>query len=269
MVETRHVSTVHNGQLFPTRDRTDGEGSWELVAAAQRGDREAFGLLYGEYVGLVSRFVGGKVPDRGLAEDLTSETFLRALRRIDSVSDQGRDVGAWFTTIAHNLVLDHLKSSRHRLETTAAEIPEPAGTSLVRGPEDTVIQKDAAVRLWRQVDQLPSDQRECLRLRFGQDLSTAQTAAVMGRSELAIRALRHRAVAGLREAMSASSSTAAAVRQPDEADPLVRARQAVTVAHQRATAEHRSEGEAQQRRVAHWRSEDVERDGLDVCEGVA
>ena len=269
MVETHHVSTVHNGQSLPARGTTDGDGSWELVAAAQRGDREAFGRLYGEYVGLVSRFVAGKVPDRGLAEDLTSETFLRALRRIDSVSDQGRDVGAWFTTIARNLVLDHLKSSRHRLETIAAEIPEPAATSLVRGPEDTVIHKDAAARLWRQVDQLPSDQRECLRLRFGQDLSTAQTAAVMGRSEVAVRALRHRAVAGLREAMSTSSPTASAVRQPAEADPLVRARQAVTAAHQRATADHRSEGEAQQRRVAHWHCEDVDRDGLDVCEGVA
>ena len=146
MVGTQYISTVHNGQSAHAQDV---EGSWELIAAAQRGDREAFGRLYAEYAGMVSKFVAGKVPDLGLAEDLTNETFLRALRRLDSVSDQGRDVGAWFTTIARNLVLDHLKSSRHRLERTAAEIPEPAGTLMVTGPEDAVIQKDAAARLWR------------------------------------------------------------------------------------------------------------------------
>jgi len=266
MVGTQHNSTVHNGQ---SSNAQEVDRSWELVAAAQRGDREAFGRLYGEYAGPVSRFLAGKVPDSGLAEDLTNETFLRALRRIDSVSDQGRDVGAWFTTIARNLVLDHLKSSRHRLERTAAEIPESAGRSVVMGPEDAVIQKDTAARLWRQVDQLPPDQRECIRLRFGQDLSSAQTAAVMDRSELAVRALRHRALSRLREVLSASSPTASATRHTAEADPLVRVRQAVTAAQQRAVAEHSSDEEAQQRRVAHWRSEDLDRDELVVSEGVA
>lgn len=237
MVETQRISTVHNGQSSHVQEV---DGSWELVGAAQRGDQEAFGRLYGKYAGLVSKFVAGKVPDLDLAEDLTNETFLRALRRIDSVSDQGRDVGAWFTTIARNLVFDHLKSSRHRLERTAAEIPEPAGASVVTGPEDVVIQKDAAARLWRQVDQLPPDQRECIRLRFGQDLSSAQTAAVMGRSELAVRALRHRALSRLREAMTTSSPKASAVGHTAETDPLIRARQAVTAVQQRAVAEHRS-----------------------------
>ena len=67
---------------------------------------------------VVFRYVLFRVGDRELAEDVTSETFLRALRRIASVSYQGRDVGAWFVTIARNLVLDHVKSSRFRLEVT-------------------------------------------------------------------------------------------------------------------------------------------------------
>ena len=90
-----------------TAARSDG---WDLIEAAQAGDREAFGSLYSRYAPGVSRFVGSRLRDRALAEDLTSETFARALRRIDSVSDQGRDAGAWFTTIARNLVLDHVKS---------------------------------------------------------------------------------------------------------------------------------------------------------------
>src|SRR4029450_11140113 len=85
-------------------------------------DQDAFGQLYDRYVDVVFRFVLFRVGDRPLAEDLTSETFLRALRRISSVSYQGRDVGAWFVTIARNLVLDHVKSSRYRLEMTTADV---------------------------------------------------------------------------------------------------------------------------------------------------
>ena len=82
---------------------------------------EAFGKLYDMYVDVVYRFVYFRVNDRGLAEDFTSETFLRALRRIGTVNYQGRDIGAWFVTIARNIVLDHVKSARHRLEVTTAD----------------------------------------------------------------------------------------------------------------------------------------------------
>src|SRR5919107_6012854 len=132
MVQTPHAAAVHNGRSSDLPGSGDATASWDLVSAAQRGDREAFGRLYGRYVGPVSRFLSARVPDRALAEDLTSETFARALRRLDSVTDQGRDVGAWFTTIARNLVLDHAKSCRHRLETTTGEFSDrgplaPAG----------------------------------------------------------------------------------------------------------------------------------------------
>src|SRR4051812_12691547 len=73
---------------------------WELVRRAQDGDAEGFGLLYDRYVDVVFRFLLHRLGDRPTAEDFTSETFVRALRRIDSLSFQGRDVGAWLVTIA-------------------------------------------------------------------------------------------------------------------------------------------------------------------------
>src|SRR5256885_15709055 len=105
------------------REREPGE-SWDLVHAAQQGDTAAFGRLYDRYVDVVFRYVLFRVGDRELAEDVTSETFLRALRRISSVSYQGRDVGAWFVTIARNLVLAHVKSSRFRLEVVTDDVTE-------------------------------------------------------------------------------------------------------------------------------------------------
>jgi RNA polymerase sigma-70 factor, ECF subfamily len=166
--------------------------AWELVAAAQGGDQSAFGQLYDRYVDVVFRFVLFRVGDRPLAEDLTSETFLRALRRISSVSYQGRDVGAWFVTIARNLVLDHVKSSRYRLEMTTAEILDSSADD--RGPEHEVVEEATATELMRCVAQLGRDQQECIMLRFMQGLSVSETAAMMGRNEGAVKALQHRAV---------------------------------------------------------------------------
>ncbi len=166
--------------------------AWELVAAAQQGDQNAFGQLYNRYVDVVFRFVLFRVGDRPLAEDLTSETFLRALRRISSVSYQGRDVGAWFVTIARNLVLDHVKSSRYRLEMTTADILDSSADD--RGPEHEVVEEATAAELMRCVAQLGHDQQECIMLRFMQGLSVSETAAVMGRNEGAVKALQHRAV---------------------------------------------------------------------------
>src|SRR5918998_3748522 len=225
MVQTLHAATVHNGRSSDLPGSGDATASWELVSAAQRGDQEAFGRLYSRYVGPVSRFLTSRVADRALAEDLTSETFLRALRRIDSVHEQGRDVGAWFTTIARNLMLDHAKSSRHRLETVTAEVPEHP-TTAAGSPEQAVIHRDTAEQLRRCVAQLSPDQQDCIRLRFFQDLSSAQTAAAMGRSELAVRGLRHRALAHLREAMTSGPAAMPAASETDD-DPMARARRAV------------------------------------------
>jgi RNA polymerase sigma-70 factor (ECF subfamily) len=167
-------------------------GAWDLVHAAQDGDQDAFGRLYDRYVEVVFRYVLFRVGDRSLAEDLTSETFLRALRRISSVSYQGRDVGAWFVTIARNLVLDHVKSSRYRLEVATSDIIESG--SVDRGPEHEVLADATNAELLRCVAQLGADQQECIVLRFLQGLSVAETAELMDRNEGAIKALQHRAV---------------------------------------------------------------------------
>lgn len=183
----------------PTEDDSRAE-AWELVHAAQDGDVASFGRLYDRYVDTVYRYVLFRVGDKELAEDVTSETFLRALRRIGTVSYQGRDVGAWFVTIARNLVLDHVKSSRYRREISTGEIAD-AGTvpylaerQSESGPEQQVMAMATKEELFRCIGALGDDQRECIVLRFIQGLSVAETAEIMNRNEGAIKALQHRAV---------------------------------------------------------------------------
>jgi RNA polymerase sigma-70 factor (TIGR02952 family) len=170
----------------------DGVDVWALVHRAQEGDAEAFGELYDHYVTMVHRYVYHRVGDRATAEDVTSETFVRALRRIDSLSFQGRDVGAWLVTIARNIIRDHVKSSRYRLEVTTADMRD--ADRVTDGPEDAVVTHLANRELLACVQQLGSEQQECIVLRFIHGLSVSETAEIMGKKDGAIKALQHRAV---------------------------------------------------------------------------
>jgi RNA polymerase sigma-70 factor (ECF subfamily) len=171
---------------------TDSRRMMDLVERAQSGEAEAFGSLYDQYSDTVYRYIYYRVGGRATAEDLTSETFLRALRRIGTFTWQGRDFGAWLVTIARNLVADHFKSSRFRLEVTTGEMLD--ANEVERSPEDSVLESLSNAALLEAVHRLNPQQQECVTLRFLQGLSVAETAHVMGKNEGAIKTLQYRAV---------------------------------------------------------------------------
>lgn len=172
-------------------------GPWSLVRRAQAGDMSAFSELFDRYYDVVYRYVLFRMNDRTLAEDIAQETFLRALRRITSVTYQGRDIGAWFVTIARNLIFDHVKSSRYRLESTTSDMIELSPST--HGPEQQVLDMATNEELLRCIRKLNADQQECISLRFLQGLSVAETAKIMDRNEGAVKALQHRAVRRLHQ----------------------------------------------------------------------
>jgi RNA polymerase sigma-70 factor (ECF subfamily) len=185
-----------------SEDRTpepddDGAGAWDAVRRVQEGDTEAFGEIFDRYSDTVFRYVFYRVGSRAVAEDLTSETFLRALRRIGSVSFQGRDLGAWLVTIARNLVADHYKSGRQRLEISTGDILDADQPDSGHGPEATVLDHLTSAALLSAVTELGAEQQECIVLRFLHGMSVAETAAAMGKNDGAIKALQYRAVRSL------------------------------------------------------------------------
>ena len=187
---------VTDSEVPPPGD-TEVALSLLLVQRAQAGDAAAFGALYDRYVGMVYRYVSYRVASRQLAEDLTSETFLRALRRLGSFEWQGRDVGAWFVTIARNLVADHYKSARYRLELTTDDVCASGPVPVEEGPERQVLAGLQSDVLLAAVRRLGPEQQECIALRFLQGMSVAETAQVMGKNDGAVKALQHRAVRAL------------------------------------------------------------------------
>lgn len=176
-------------------DEAERERLIALVELARSGDKEAFGLLYDHYQASVYRFLYHRTRSQTLAEDLTSETFFRALRSMNNFRWQGKDFGAWLMTIARNLTTDHFKAGRTRLEMTTEDMtPHDDATE---GPEDAVIAGLTNEVLLQALTELPTEQRECLIMRFLQGLSIAETALALKRSDGAVKQLQLRGVRNL------------------------------------------------------------------------
>lgn len=182
-------------------DRAEGSRLIALVELARTGDKEAFGQLYDHYHLSVFRFLYYRVSSTTLAEDLTAETFFRALRSMNSFRWQGKDFGAWLMTIARNLAADHFKAGRTRLEQTTEDMQTLDTTT--EGPEDDVLATLTNETLIAALADLPGEQRDCLVMRFLEGLSIAETADILGRSAGAVKQLQLRGVRNLAKLLPA------------------------------------------------------------------
>jgi RNA polymerase sigma-70 factor (ECF subfamily) len=221
---------------------------------AAQGDREALGRLYSRYAGQVFGVVLSRVGDPRLAEDLTAETFVRALRAAQSNGVSVTNPRAWLDTIACNLVRDHYRSSRSRREIPTSEFSDRATRDT--GPEQAVITTETVGELGRAAQGLTPDQRECLRLRFVEQLSVADTAAVLGCPVGTVKTRQHRALHALRTAMTAACPPIPP-RQRVGVDPLAAARRAVAQVHQHVTTtDHHTPTSAPEQHWARWQAPD-------------
>lgn len=168
-----------------------------LVARAQAGDAEAFGLVYDRYVDQVFRFVYRRVLDRQVAEDLTSETFLRALRNMASFRQPGGDFGAWVTTIARNVVVNWQRSHQRR-ERPVAELRDAVPVDLMPSTEAAVVATLTREALLAGIEQLNPVQRQCITLRYLREQSIEETAQALGKTPAAIKSIQHKALRALR-----------------------------------------------------------------------
>jgi RNA polymerase sigma-70 factor (ECF subfamily) len=169
-----------------------------LVEAARR-EPERFEALYRRYLARVYSYAYHELRDHHDAEDATERTFLSALAALDRFEDRARPEDGpeastfrvWLFRIARNAVANQQRARRRhptvRLD-AAATVPARVD---VEG--DAVRRTDAAAA-WRAVGQLPAERRRAVVLRFVDDLSTAEIAAILGRSEGAVRVLLHRAL---------------------------------------------------------------------------
>jgi len=170
-----------------------------IVRRAQQRDPAALTQLYEENFDKIYRYIVLKIGDRTEAEDMTQQVFLNALKSISSFRWKGMPFSAWLFRIAHNQVVDYFrKKSKHATV--------PLDESLAAGDSDPgqVAERKVEIeQLSRATRGLTKAQQEVISLRFAGELSIAEVARAMGRSEGAVKALQHSAIVSLRRVLSA------------------------------------------------------------------
>ncbi len=170
----------------------------ELIRAAARLDRDAFGEIYRAFAPKIHRFIAYQIGDRVTAEDLTNQVFLRAMEAIARY--EHRSVGeftAWLFRIARNVVVDNWRARKDTVPLEEALVAQPVDT--LDSHFESLARRD---ELRRGLRRLTDDQRLVLTYRFGLGMSHAETARLMGRNEPAVRALQFRAIATLRNVLA-------------------------------------------------------------------
>ena len=169
-----------------------------LVRRAQQRDQEAFTQLYEEHFDRIYRYVALKIGDKTEAEDMTQQVFLNALQSISSFKWKGTPFSAWLFRIAHNQVVDYLrKKAKH----AAAPLDETRASS-DSNPQLMAEHTLDIEQLLQATKKLTKAQQEVISLRFAGELSIAEVAKVMGKSEGAVKALQHSAIVALRKILS-------------------------------------------------------------------
>jgi len=162
----------------------------QLIEASQK-DPARFANLYERYFYRVYAFALARTGEQSMAEDVTSETFRRAFQNLSSFQWRGVPFSSWLFRIAANAATD-LRSKGGR-QTPLEELREDPVD-----PSDELAQVEERVQLFELVDRLPGDQRQVIILRFAQEKRAKEIAAVMGRSEGAVKQLQLRALQSLR-----------------------------------------------------------------------
>jgi len=174
---------------------------WRDPVERAKSDPAAFGELYDRYAGRIYRFVRARIRDDGLAEDITAEVFLSALRHIKSYQDQGRPFSCWLYRIAVNAVASHYRNQR-----SSVSLDDRLGLgSPLLDPLDEVVDRERLRTIWHAVDRLPVQQRAAMILKFSEDMTMEEIGAVLGKSPAAAKLLIYRAMQRLRLELAPAS----------------------------------------------------------------
>jgi RNA polymerase sigma-70 factor (ECF subfamily) len=180
----------------------DEDEERDLITRA-KSDPEAFGELYRRYVGRIYNYHYRHTGNPTEAEDLASRTFYRALRSLHSYREKGASFQAWLFRIAHNLVVNWYRdTSRHQSVAIDSVPPLYPLVEVSHGygpPHDHVEARETRELLLQLLADLPEDRKTLLILKFVEQMSNIEIAAVMGKSEGAIKALYHRTLISLRD----------------------------------------------------------------------
>jgi RNA polymerase sigma-70 factor (ECF subfamily) len=171
------------------------DGEEKLIESAVRGDASAFGALYDHYQSMIYRFVVVKVGSREEAEDITHHVFLSAWQKIEAYKDRGYPFSSWLYQIARNLVIDHYRAKKNDI---SLEKIDPESSIFPSVAHFDLSLKLRVEKVHVAIKELKPDYQDVIIMRFVEDLSLKETAAILKKSEGAIKLIQHRAIKELK-----------------------------------------------------------------------
>ncbi len=163
----------------------------------QRPSQPDFADAFERHMWEVHGFLAYRLGSRAAAEDLTQETFERALRSWGRYDPRRASMRTWLMTIAHNLLIDH-----YRARALRPEVALPEGLDPPAEPDRLSLGLDPALAAALQA--LGEREREIVALRFGGDLSGPEIAAVTGLTLANVQQIMSRSLRRLRELLEAA-----------------------------------------------------------------
>ncbi len=163
-----------------------------LMLQFQAGDPSAFETLFARYSARLVGFLGRMVPDRGRAEELAQEVFVRVYEARERYQARAR-FSTWVFGIAHNLALNELDRAYRRRERPLESEHVGATPDGAAGVDEQLDAKRAADRLARAMARLPDRQRAAMSLRSEHGLAYDEIAAALDTSVASVKSLLHRA----------------------------------------------------------------------------
>jgi RNA polymerase sigma-70 factor (ECF subfamily) len=185
----------------------------DVIARAIARDQDAFAQIYTEHAPRVFRHLHYMTGNRQEADDLTSETFLRAWKAIDRYEDRGLPISNWLLRIGQNVAVRHLKGRRLGVSLEDVDVEADSRFS----PEGVLDWTFEAHRVRQAILTLPDVQRQVIIWRFIEHMSIEEVEGMLSKSPGAIRVLQHRALKRLRETLAGTASKPGKARWPRRA----------------------------------------------------
>ena len=172
----------------------------EAIKLAQKGEAEAFGIIYDQYAQRIFRFIKIKAQNQEQAEDLLQDVFVKIWTAMPNFRIEGGNFQAWAYKIASNTINDYLRKIYRQPHPDL--LPENLNLPAKETAENSLMQKDTSEQVKRMLDFLPEHYRQVLELRFIQEFNLEETSKILGKSNLATRLIQHRALKKLKKILN-------------------------------------------------------------------
>lgn len=168
----------------------------QAIQSCQNGNLKEFGVLYDMYVKRIHDFVYFKTYHKETAEDLVSKTFMKALEKIKNYDEKIGTFSSWLYSIARNTVIDHYRTNKN-----TTDIEDVWDLSAEQDIEADMDAKENLVKVKTHLAKLSPEQRDIVIMRVWQEMSYAEIAEVLGKSEDSCKMMFSRTIAKLKKEM--------------------------------------------------------------------